>query len=31
MEEDRERPRVRIIYSDGDGIKYYRDHNHHSM
>ena len=29
--EDQDRPRVRIIYPDGDGVKYYRSYNHRSM
>ena len=29
--EDQDRPRVRIIYPDGNEIKYYRSHDHHSM
>ena len=30
-QENQERPRVRILYPDGHEIKYYRDHDHHSI
>ena len=30
-QEDQDRLRVRILYSDGHEIKFYRDHNHSTI
>ena len=30
-QEDQDRSRVKILYPDSHEIKYYRDHDHHSI